>query len=988
MKVDPNKPFKMVYPIYSHNLMGYLIESYVVQVTDTGRLSFLYQNISSKNKDEFRHGLDETDLQLIDLTDVIQQDTIFKKFSTQNKRETPADFVLRIYNGKKGEELVKAQIDGYISRIKSQIFPLLHDRLVCEMGADGNPVGKEVKVANQPLDVTYSFDRKPERLLMQPIMKLNGQKIKTYKSSVITLSESPGWILANNNLYQLPDGINAAKVTRFFDKIEYQEVLPVNYPTYFNTFIPGILRFNDIQCQGFTVQKEQHSPIAVIGLKEVVLSKSMAIFAPAAIAADGTMTEQEDETRIQFDIKFRYADHTFDIDQVGMDAGPAHIIPLKQGNYSNYLKLVRNKTMETELLQMLRETGLNFVHGKLTITKGQASELIEKIRKLSQHFPIVLDQVNQKGKRYFIGKSLITVNIDEKMDWFEINAIIQFGPFQIPFHKIRKYIVAGKEEFTLPNGEIAIIPAEWFAQYQEIFSHAFGDEEDALGFQLSKQYLTLVQELEAGHYAQVSMSERLKKLRDFTEVESYPLPTEFKGELRPYQKAGYDWMMFLNSYRLGGCLADDMGLGKTVQTLAMLAKQTEDFPGRTSMLVMPTSLVYNWQKEASRFTPQLRILNHTGTQRQRKINLQDYDIILTSYGTLRSDINMFGELYFHYVILDESQAIKNPSSIISKVVMQLRCANKLILTGTPIENSTLDLWSQMNFVNHGLLGSQSFFRKHYLIPIEKKGDPAPLRRLHALIKPFILRRNKSQVATELPDKVENLVYCGMTEEQERRYNEAKNLYRTQILDQIEQQGVAKSRLLMLRGLTHLRQLANHPAMVDASYEGSSGKIDDVFFKIEDVVSENHKILVFSQFVKHLSLIRRRLEEGGIKYAYLDGSTKDRQSVVEEFQRDQDTHVFLISIKAGGVGLNLTAADYVFILDPWWNPAVEAQAVDRAHRIGQQNTVFTYKFITQNTVEEKILALQDKKRKLITDLISTEESFVKSLSAADIAEILG
>jgi SNF2 family DNA or RNA helicase len=330
------------------------------------------------------------------------------------------------------------------------------------------------------------------------------------------------------------------------------------------------------------------------------------------------------------------------------------------------------------------------------------------------------------------------VSILERNDWFELTAVIQFGPYQIPFHKLRRHIVAGKDEFTLPNGEIAIIPPEWFTQYMELFSHAQGSDEDD-EFKLGKHYLTLVNELKEGNLAQVTISQRLEKLREFTELEPYDLPEKFNATLRPYQKAGYDWLMFLNSYRLGGCLADDMGLGKTVQTLALLAKQKELVPGSVSLLVMPTSLVYNWQQEARRFTPHLRVLNHTGTQRDKtKIPLLGYDLVITSYGTLRSDIELFKACYFHYVILDESQAIKNPSSIVSKATTQLRSTHRLILTGTPLENSTLDLWSQMNFVNPGLLGTQSFFKKHYLQPIEKKNDQHQKRRLHALIKPFLL----------------------------------------------------------------------------------------------------------------------------------------------------------------------------------------------------------------------------------------------------------
>jgi SNF2 family DNA or RNA helicase len=444
----------------------------------------------------------------------------------------------------------------------------------------------------------------------------------------------------------------------------------------------------------------------------------------------------------------------------------------------------------------------------------------------------------------------------------------------------------------------------------------------------------------------------------------------------------------LNKYKFGGCLADDMGLGKTVQTLALLQSQKEAGIQQSSLLVMPTSLVYNWEMEARKFTPQLKIFVYTGTHREKKLDqFEGYDLVLTSYGIIRIDTDLLKNYYFNYIILDESQAIKNPSSNIAKAVLQLNARHKLILTGTPLENSTLDLWSQMNFVNPGLLGSERFFKNEFLFPIEKKNDEQKMQRLYTIIKPFILRRHKSQVATELPEKVENIHYSKMAADQEKEYEEAKSYFRNKILEQMDEKGKPKSQLILLQGLTKLRQIANHPKMVNQEYEGGSGKLEDVLHKLETVASEHHKILVFSQFVKHLAIIKNCLEDMGLQYAYLDGSTRDRKAQVDLFQQSKHIQVFLISLKAGGLGLNLTAADYVFILDPWWNPAIEAQAIDRAHRIGQERKVFTYKFITKNTVEEKILALQRNKKRLADELIATEESFVKSLSKEDILTLL-
>ena len=332
-------------------------------------------------------------------------------------------------------------------------------------------------------------------------------------------------------------------------------------------------------------------------------------------------------------------------------------------------------------------------------------------------------------------------------------------------------------------------------------------------------------------------------------------------------------------------------------------------------------------------------------------------------------------------------SIKNPNSNIFKAVTSLKSVSKLILTGTPVENSTMDLWSQMSFINGGLLGGQKFFKDNFLIPIEKKADEQKVQKLHSIIKPFILRRQKSQVLTELPEKVEQVMYSEMSNDQQKEYEEIKSYYRNKILDEIEADGLGRSKMTLLQGLTKLRQIANHPKLADNEYGGTSGKFNDVMRQLESAIVEDHKILIFSQFVQHLALFKEYLKEHKIDFAYLDGSTKNRQEEVERFQDDENLQVFLISLKAGGLGLNLTKADYVFILDPWWNPAIEAQAVDRAHRMGQKNTVHTYKFITKDTVEEKILKLQQSKKKLAESLVSTEDSFVKSLTQDDIAEIL-
>ncbi|HID39027.1 MAG TPA: DEAD/DEAH box helicase, partial [Calditrichaeota bacterium] len=481
--------------------------------------------------------------------------------------------------------------------------------------------------------------------------------------------------------------------------------------------------------------------------------------------------------------------------------------------------------------------------------------------------------------------------------------------------------------------------------------------------------------------------QKLDKLDKFDTIKNYALPDNFNGELRDYQKAGYDWLNFLKDFSFGGILADDMGLGKTVQALALLRNEINKYPKKTNLIVAPTSVVFNWTREIERFTPDITFLVHYGTRRSKDIRrLKKYPLILTTYGHLRRDINFLKEIPFNYVILDESQNIKNPQSETSKAVRLLDAGNRLALTGTPVENNTMDLWSQFAFINPGLLGDQNFFKEAFMRPIEKEQNVQVASSLKKLVFPFILRRTKEDVAKELPPKVESIVYSPMLDEQQKLYDKWRMSYRNSIMQEIESKGLNKSKFKVLEGLTKLRQIACHPELVDPKFIDTSGKFDALVEMVEEIISEKHKVLIFSQFVQMLQIIKRHLEGNNIIYSYLDGSTKNREEAVSRFQDDKDVRVFLISLKAGGTGLNLTAADYVIHYDPWWNPAVEMQATDRAYRIGQTRKVFAYKLISKDSVEEKIVKLQEHKKKLVNSLISTEEGFFKALSKEDILDL--
>ncbi len=972
MKVSPDQPFKLIYSLFQHEYLGYLFESFVVQLDEKGRLTYSNQNISSKNAAEFDAGLDENDYELIKLMDSMQQKEVLKHF--QKKKGKPEDFFLKVYDKNAGDKLIQDEVEGYLERRRSKILSLIHGKLLFEMGKDGEPTWKPIEISETRATVLFHFRRNEDNTHYFPTIKLDGEKVDFYQNESYLLCKQPAWIVVNNKLFSFEKEVDGRKLKPFFNKKFI--LIPGNVEeTYYKKFVAPLIASFDVYAKGFEIRTAQLEPKPVLTFSELAEANSY-----GSLFEENNGQTKEERSRILFELSFKYGTYSYKADKIK----DVSVSLEKLNNDYVFHRIQRNPNQEKQFIRNLTDSGLLLKNSRSTLDKTGAMSWLNANQKLLRKIGFEIEQLNGGQKKYFVGETNIDLQITENIDWFDIKAVIRFGEFEIPFTTIRKYILKQKREFQLPNGEYAVIPDHWISEYTDLFAFANTDDD----VKLDKIHVSLVKELKEQNYANVSMSRKLERLGDFEEIDPAELPPNFKGDLRPYQKAGFDWLQFLNKYSFGGCLADDMGLGKTVQTLALLTSEKHQNPGSANLLIMPTSLIYNWEMEASKFAPELKILTYTGTQRIKDSKqFSDYDLILTSYGITRIDTDILSEFYFNYIILDESQAIKNPDSIIYKSVCQLKSRRKLILTGTPIENSAMDLWSQMSFVNPGLLGSNKHFKKEYLIPIEKKNDENKTKRLNAIIKPFILRRVKTQVATELPEKIENVKYCDLSESQREFYEREKNQYRNNILDMIEREGIQKSQMLLLQGLTRLRQIANHPGMVDENYLGDSGKLEDIHYMISNTLSNNHKILIFSQFVKHLKIVQKYLVDQKIEHAYLDGSVKDRKGQVMKFQERDDVNVFLISLKAGGLGLNLTGADYVFILDPWWNPAAEAQAVDRAHRIGQKNKVFTYKFIARDTVEEKILKLQNAKLKLAKDLITIEESLVKQLSKTDIQELL-
>ena len=976
MIVNSDKPFELIYSIFNHEYLGLLFESFVIQLDEKGRLSLAYQNISSANAADFDSRMNKADYELIKLMDSMQPEVVVKPYMKKGNLR-PKEYLNKIFDPKTEDKTVQELLFKNLEIKRSKILPLLIGKRLFEMAAD-NPTWREIQVNAERATVVFHFEKNEYNTQYYPRVKFKGQPLDWQHKGGYLICKDPAWLIVDQQLYHFEKGIDGKKLQAFLTKSRIMVERKFE-PEYYKKFVTNLITHFEVEAKGFDIHTEQGTPQALLTFNEL----------PGNIGEDlfGGESDRLNEDIIVFQLRYKYGNFDFGIMSAdGENSGNSCRFEDKNGIYS-FWKTVRTPQIEKKFETILKKKEMVFVHGKFALPKSKAFEWLGNNEDYLKENNIKIEQRGSlSGKTFHIGKAQITIEVNENIDWFDVKALIRFGVYLVPFAKIRKMIIQGKTEFELPNGEIAVIPASWFVNYSELFN--FIEERSSEELVLRKHHLAFARELQNGELILLNLSLKLERLRNFETIDEYPIPGSFEGTLRPYQQAGYNWLRFLNDYQFGGCLADDMGLGKTVQALALLGYEMEENPGFTSLLVMPTSLIYNWELEARKFTPELKILVYSGSQRLKDPwKFRGYDIVLTSYGIVRLDIDILKDFYFNYVILDESQAIKNPTSNIAVAVNKLKSKRRLILTGTPVENSTMDLWSQMNFVNPGLLGNQNLFKKQYLHPIEKENNREKASRLNAMIKPFILRRLKSEVAKDLPEKLINVKYSDMTPEQEKVYEEVKTYYREKIIGELSMAGRGSQQFTLLRGLTQLRQIANHPKLVRPDYTDNSGKLEEITYMLQETISENHKVLVFSQFVRHLAIVRAYLDENHIPYAYLDGSTKDRQTQVEKFQNDENIQVFLISLKAGGVGLNLTKAEYVFLLDPWWNPAVEAQAIDRAHRIGQENKVIIYKFITRGSVEEKIMALQDRKLALAGELISNEESFMKNLDNEDIRALL-
>jgi superfamily II DNA or RNA helicase len=685
------------------------------------------------------------------------------------------------------------------------------------------------------------------------------------------------------------------------------------------------------------------------------------------------------------DVRFVYGDRVVD---------PQHELRILVD--SSAKAFVRRSTeAESAALRQLDELGVRERHRYIADPGARAVQPADLPRVASQLTEAGWEVLASGGRLRTHG--LFNFTVTSGIDWFDLEGRLEFdGGVSASLTELLAAVARGERFVRLGDGSHGMLPEEWLQRHAPWLQlgQAAGERVRFVPAQ------AMVLDALLRDAPRVSLDARFARardeLRDFAGVQPADPTRAFAGALREYQRLGLGWLQFLQRFGLGGCLADDMGLGKTVQVLALLAARhvsrsprKKKAPAQPSLVVAPRSVVHNWIEEAHRFAPDLRVLDYTGLDRgSLHPQFSSHDVVITTYGTLRRDVVTLKDVAFDYVILDEAQAIKNASSQSAKAARLLPAAHRLALTGTPVENHLGELWSIFEFLNPGMLNAKLL--QHVSAPANGRyaGPAGDAGMLGWALRPFILRRTKERVLSELPQKTEQTLFCEMDSHQRRLYVETRDYYRAKLTAHIEANTLGRSKIQVLEALLRLRQIACHPSLVSQQHASvTSAKVETLIEQLDQVISEGHKALVFSQFTKFLGIVRGHVTDRGWSHQYLDGRTHDRKQRVDSFQNDPDCRLFLISLKAGGLGLNLTAADYVFILDPWWNPAVEAQAVDRAHRMGQVRPVFAYRLICRDTVEERILELQSHKKNLAESILANDGSILRNLTGDDLRILL-
>ncbi|MBR4266959.1 MAG: DEAD/DEAH box helicase [Bacteroidales bacterium] len=957
---------RFVVTVRNHRTLGYILAPYIIEESENQEFFKIVESVVAENISLNPEKYTDFQQEIVKIAENYS-DTQIRKTYGGRKYTNNNDFLKQL-TPEYINDYIRPSIDKKIIQIidicKQNGIRLYfkHDNLNSIFPED------EIIISSRLANAVFNFTRLADETRYFLSVRYKNKDVTLLNKAVFVLSNNPCYIILGDRLYMFED-IDAKKFMPFTVK-EYVSVAKRVEEQYYQKFIKNAITSGAVvRAEGFKIENLKVFPQAILSVERDLTGETI------------------------FQLYFRYNDIDFKIDS------PNKIVVKlinKNDNYT-FTKLVRDIQSEADIEEETFKIFPNRINPGVFKVKAQGND-----HEVQRAFAINAlnankDRLTEAGisiqlvgfeKVYYTGKIDIAITVNRNEDWFDVYAVVKLDDIEIPFISLKYYILNNIREFSLPDGKVVILPEEWFERYKALFASGVINKETN-SIQLKNYQYSALSSLPL----ETSLQERIHKLEnDLLDMGHLPKdqPKSVNATLRPYQVTAFNWLKMMRNYNFGACLADDMGLGKTLCTLSLLSESTvwdkttfEDglfsFPTKIpSLLFVPKSLIYNWVNEAKKFVPNMKILEFVGQNRGEMVkSFPLYDLIITGYGTLRNDVEILAQHQFNYIILDESQVIKNSTSKTYQSLLKLKSNHRLTLTGTPLENSLTDLWSQINFLNPGLLGNLQIFKKRFVNPIEKNHNEETSKRLKHLIYPFILRRTKQQVLNDLPELMEQTILCDMTETQKELYEREKSKVRNSILEIVDNGVFEKSAVTVLQALTKLRQLSCNPSMIDNDYQGGSGKSEEIIYTLINIISQGHKVLIFSSFVQHLKLIAGELVKNDIGYSMLTGSTENREAEVKKFNSDE-VSVFLISIKAGGTGLNLTQADYVFIIDPWWNPAVEDQAVARAHRMGQKNSVMVYRFISKDTIEEKIQRYQRKKADLADAFVSETTEFSADL----------